>query len=301
MARLMVDPEKTHPIERACERRGLSREQAAEAIRKLVQVVAEQAPDDWRFTSSPVAKFIIAYEPDGPDCRFLGRSYRDRRGAGKALCSRLSAETVSEFELGSVRAEYQKLLSASDCDILHELKTCYDRTQDESAEKRLFEGMKRLLPHVVPVEARRVARRPNALITGGELWARQGEFLDLSTGPKVYKDMLLFMRLNDKGIDRSRQRLYSLDAGGKLELVAEPAGTNVAQSAPGVQHPPNHRSQSYWMVPTYLDAVRFDLEYAKEHWGGDGEEYRLSADGMLLLSRLEALFRPFRPQQKKNS
>lgn len=298
MARLVVDTGKRHLIERACQRRGLSRERADEAIQKLGQVVSEQAPDDWRFTTSPVAKFIIAYEPEGPDCRFIGRTYRDRDGRGSALVQRLKAKTVSEPELKAMRDEYRSLLEDPDCDIFHELKTCYEPKQDLSDEKEFFENVKLLVPHVIPMQAKQVAQRPNAIVDKEKLWVRQGEFANLADTTSGNRwDRLLFFRLTKNGIDPSRQRLYKIDCQATLRLEQEQEYEN-AVPVPRLRPAGALRSQGYWMVPTYVDAVFIDLVYARGKWAGDGDEYRLDAGGMLLLARLEALFRPFRPKPR---
>ncbi|MEO0081824.1 MAG: hypothetical protein ABIL25_05985 [candidate division WOR-3 bacterium] len=301
MARLIVDPDKKHLIERACQRRRLSKEQADKVIQKLVQTVSEQAPDDWRFTTSPVAKFIIAYEPGGPDCRFIGRTYRDHNGRGSALVQRLKAETVSELELQVARDEYRSLLEDPECDIFHELKTCYEPKQDLSDEKQFFEGMKLLVPHVVPMQAKQVAQRPNAIVDKGELWVRQGEFANVADEVSGNRwDRLLFVRLTKNGLDPSRQRVYKIDCQGTLRLEQEQEYEDVVP-VPRLRPAGALRSQGYWMVPTYVDAVFIDLTYAHGNWAGDGEEYRLDAGGMLLLARLEALFRPFRPKKPYES
>jgi hypothetical protein len=146
---------------------------------------------------------------------------------------------------------------------------------------------------VVPVEARRMGKRPNAIVTGGALWVRQGEFLDLAQGQTGnFEESLLFERLTSEGVDRSCVRVYAINGQGRLRLDAEERRD--CGRIPPVKHRPGERSQGYWTVPTYLDAMYIDMQYAREHWTGDGV-YQLTAGSALLLARLEALFRPFRP------
>jgi hypothetical protein len=285
VARLIIG--SPHVFERALERCRLKPDEAKAALVEVKQVVTEQAPLDWRFTTSPAAKFILCYEPERVNCRLVGRTYRDRQGKGQELIKRLAEPRITPEDLSALAAEYRNLLFDPGCDIFHELKTTYGENQELSEEKAVFSAARSVLDHVIPIDERRVADRPNALIVGAELWVRQGEFLDLAGNRKGdYQDSLLFERLTLSGVDKSVGRIYRINRQAQIEFGAEhrrewhPVGP--------VPRPEGQRSQSYWVLPTYLDMVHMDLEYARTHWRGDGE-YSLDAGRMLLWQRIETL------------
>jgi hypothetical protein len=287
MARLYRVNER-HVLERAVERCGRRGTDAAAVLDAVARAVTERAPGDWRFTRNPHGKFIIACG-DGLECRLVGRTWRDRDGAGTSLVERLAAPEVKPGEFDLVRDGYLELVRHPGCDIFHELKTCYDSKRDLSDEKRFFLAMKGALAHTVLIDERRVASRPNALVDGGELWVRQGEAFDISLPADRYQESLLFARLSPDGPDWARVRIYRIDRQGNLRLEREDGSPSPARPVPAGA--PGERSQSYWMLPTYVDARRMDLVYSRDNWRGDGD-YRLDATAALLLARLEAICRP---------
>ncbi len=291
MAHLWPKAPTKHLLERAAERSGLARDKAEVAVASVRTAIEQQAPEDWRFTTSPHGVFSIVYEPGTVNCRFLGRSFRDKDDQGEELIRRLQAETVSPEELDACAAAYRSLILSPDCTIYHELKTCYRGPMDISEEKQLFSRTKQALGHVVLMDEKRVGLRPNALVTEGELWVRQGELFDMSAGDKAdYREYLRFQPLSSKGIDKSRQRIYSINRQAHIRFEYEESAGPVPQTACTTRHngQPGRRSQSYWLLPTRLDARYLDLCYARRVWWGDDDE-QLRPEDMLLLVRISKL------------
>ncbi len=288
MAHLWPEDLTEHLLARSTERSGLARDKAHAAVAKVRAAIEQQAPDDWRFTTSPHGVFSILYEPEDVNCRFLGRSFRDHENEGENLLTRLQAETVSVEELAACADACRRLILSPDCTIFHELKTCYCGPMDISEEKLLFAKAKEALGHVVLLDEKRIALRPNALVIGDELWVRQGEFFDMSAGDKAdYREHLIFQRLRPAGIDKSCQRVYSFNRQAHVRFEREETGGSFAPVR--TSREPGQRSQSYWLLPTRLDARYMDLCNARRAWKGDSEGHRLRREDMLLLARIEKL------------
>jgi len=290
MANILINKTKGHLVRRARERFGLSDEQAKGLIQQVKETLEKQAPEDWRFTVSPTAIFFVAYDPEDKDVRFVGRSYRDCGDKGSRIVDGLKVKSLTPQDLNSLAQQYVSLLLSPRCQIYHELKTIYRKGQDLSEEKTIFSMVTSALTHIVPVGAKRVASRPNAIIRNGEIWARQGEYLDLSSETRAhYQEHLIFERLTPKGVDKSIIHCYTLNKQGNLKFDHELKRSMVSiGSTPGKGI--CGRTQSYWTLPTYVDAVYMDLKYAAEHWQGDTQpEECLRPENTLLLLRTKKL------------
>jgi len=290
-----------HIIQRAVKRMGLSEDKVWEHWRKLKRVFEKEIPEDWRFTTSPTAYFLISYRPGNKiDYRILGRSYRDKikekqgkmKTAGKEIIKKLQAPKITRSDLEAIAEEYLELLKSPKCSIFHELKTVLAKNATISQEKELQRAILGTIKHLVPLSAKRLANRPNAVVIGEEVWVRQREYMDPTIKP--IKEYLLFNKLNKNGVDKSRIKIFTLDEQGNLSEVPS-IKVSGAWGIPKVTQGSNLRSQSYWTLPTYIDAVYWDLLYGKEHWLEDAnpqlnEEIGLDQKTAFLLCRLENLF-----------
>jgi len=302
MANLIISDESlTHLKKRLIERfpgSGINSEDEAEKlVNKVKEIMEKNSPEDWRFTTSPSAKFIIAYGKNF-EFRFLGRSYRDLNEKGKEIKRTLSKEFLSSEELQKLAAEYRNILFSPNCQIYHELKTVYSHSQDISEEKMIFERIISTLPHTIPITGKRIALRPNALIVSDELWVRQGEYFDFSKETnKDYEEYLIFQKLTKEGIDKSKISIYTLNKQGHLKYAGEEI--REIKKFPQLNKTCYGRSQSYWILPTYIDALYMDLIYTKDHWDGD-EKYPLNSKEMLLLARIEKILKIVKESFKIN-
>ena len=286
MAHIRVTPEsRKHLIDRAQQRFSCSRENASQYINSFIKVLRYQAPDDWRFTHSPVARFLIYDEKSG--FRFLGRTYRD---TGRDFLNELKQTTLPGESLPSehhqkliqkLARQYLDLLQDPAATIVHELKTIYSRDKDLSELKHSYRAARQDLPHLIPVDTKRIATRPNAIVTGdGELWVRQNEWIKIPQDV----DYLLFQRLTRKGVDKSSVRLYSHDRNGNMKLVPSnaPRRGQVLPSRPEL--PAGLHTGSYWSLPTRIDAIYLDLKYKAENFPAS-----LTAKESLLKFRIELI------------
>ena len=258
MAHVMVtDGNRKHLILRAKERFRKDPSTASSHISRIISVLEKKAPGDWRFTRSPVAKFLI-YDVD-TGFRILGRTYRD---IGKHLITELEAPTMDDETVKELADEYLRAIWKPNTQIIHELKTVYRALQDISDLKHTYRAVRRDLPHIVPIDAKRIAARPNAIIEDSELWVRQKELLSIEDSRHEY---LLFERLAEDGIDKSHVRVYVYDVHGNIKHdeskdFAVPSNPHIS-----LNHglPSGFHTESYWSLPTYLDACYMDLDYKR--------------------------------------
>jgi len=99
---IITEESRKHLICRAQQRLECSPEDATKYIDNFIEVLKNQSPDDWRFTRSPVAKFLIYDQKSG--FRILGRTYRD---IGKDFLEKLK---VAKIAVNSLEKEHQKLI-----------------------------------------------------------------------------------------------------------------------------------------------------------------------------------------------
>ncbi len=264
-----------HLVERTKERYSILKgdKNIKEHFLNLKGLLINSAPSDWRFTVDPTAKFLIFdfwFQHTSLPTNFyiiiLGRTYRD---TGKDLLQKIRNKTFKN--LNECQEEYLKIISNPNVEIVQELKTVYKKGEDISEVKNLnysiYESIyKEILPlHIIPLNAKRIASRPNAIIDkDGKVWVRQGEYVSLNQDNK--SEYLLFERLTKDGVDKSVLRFYEFKENGSFKLYKESrrdglktsAFTNNASKG-GFSE--NFRTQSYWQLPTYVDAYFTDLKY----------------------------------------
>ncbi|MEW6457060.1 MAG: hypothetical protein AB1410_10160 [Acidobacteriota bacterium] len=294
MAFITIEKNKGHLIERMIERcwksggeaeirTPLTEPDAENHIKRIKEKLESQTPKDWRFTRSPVAKFLIWDEIT--DCRIVGRTYRN---VGNEFIEILRNPELFENRdqkevISQITDEYLKIIRKPDSEIHHELKTIYGKGQEITELKHSYRLARIFLPHIIPLDARRIATRPNAIITKeGELWVRQNELLNIRGEENEY---LLFEKLNPEGIDKSKVRIYLFDKKGNINLdqTFERSSRPIILSSHNL---PNHlRSASYWSLPIYMDAEYMDLKFKQKN-----HLHKLSSEEALLIFRIEMLY-----------
>ena len=282
MAYVTIEKTEKHLVERAEGRFNRLKEEAARCVQRIKEGLEEQAPEDWRFTTSPVARFLIWDE--STDFRIVGRTYRDS-DLDRRVLSELGKPSL---KMDEIVQEYLQLIREPAARICHELKTILKKGQDISQLKQSYRLARVFLPHVIPIDARRVATRPNAVLTGEqELWARQNELLSLDDGQT--EEYLLFERLTPRGLDKSAMRIYRHDMQGNIRfdkaMTGKPSPLYLKRHA----LPSGFRSASYWSLPTYVDAVYMDLLYKAERYEEGKAVADMSPKEALLLLKIEAL------------
>ena len=275
---IVTDNNRKHLISRAEERFREDPAAASSHISRIISVLEKKAPDDWRFTRSPVAKFLV-YDVD-TGFRILGRTYRD---VGSNLVTELETPTLDDQTVRNLADEYLRAIGKPDTRIVHELKTVYKARQDISELKHTYRVTRRELPHIVPIDAKRIAARPNAIIEDSELWVRQKELLSIEDSGHEY---LLFERLTQTGIDKSYVRVYVYDVHGNIKHDGSMDYAVPCDPHPSICHglPGNFHTESYWSLPTYLDAYYMDLDYKRRTWPAS-----ITDKEALLLLRMELI------------
>ena len=275
---IVTDNNRKHLILRAKERFREDPATASSHIGRIMSVLEKKAPGDWRFTRSPVAKFLV-YDT-GTGFRILGRTYRD---VGNDLVAKLEAPTLDDQTVKRLADEYLRAIGKPNTRIVHELKTVYKARQDISELKHTYRVARRDLPHIVPIDAKRIAARPNAIIEDSELWVRQKELMSIEDSGYEY---LLFERLTQSGIDKSYVRVYIYDIHGNIRHdgskdFAMPSKPHIS---PSHESPNGFHTESYWSLPTYLDACYMDLDYKRREWPAS-----ITDKEALLLLRMELI------------
>jgi len=282
MAHIIVtNSSREHLIFRAKERFGKEANETSQHIDRIKSVLEKESPEDWRFTRSPVAKFLIC--DTRTDFRLLGRTYRN---VGVELVKRLKSSELDDQELKKIAHEYLCAVKDPNAEIVHEIKTIYKAGQDISELKHAYRMARKDLPHIVPINAKRVAARPNAIIDeNNELWVRQEEKVSVEDKSCEY---LFFERLTCKGIDKSFVRVYihrdrdkliherSMDFKRECLPYFTSSGSGIV--------PSGFRTATYWSLPIYLDAYYMDLDHKREI-----APLKLTGEEALLLFRIEMI------------
>ena len=275
---IITDNNRKHLIRRASERFKKNVEVASMHIDRIKSVLGNESPDDWRFTRSPVAKFLIYDSQTG--FRILGRTYRD---VGSEIIAKLEEPEFNEQKVKESADEYLNILKKPDAKIVHELKTIYRAGQEVSDIKHIYWNEQKILSHIIPIDARRIAARPNAIIDDRQLWVRQEELLSISDADHEY---LLFECLTCHGIDKSFVRVYIHDIHGNIKHDESQDFSVHAEPYLAVRHriPDDFRTATYWNLPTYLDACYLDLDYKRRAFPA-----QITDKEALLLFRIELI------------
>jgi len=243
-------------------------------IQQIIEILKNNTPDDWRFTKSPVAQFLIYDEESG--FRILGRTYRDN-GKGKDFINNLKNKNF--FQTKSV-GEYFEIIKDPNAKIIHELKTIYSKKMGIFPLEVSYTRERVNLPHIIPIDAKKIASRPNAIIRKNKtLWVRQNEWIKI---PQEL-DYLLFELLTKNGINKSKKIIYTHDKNGNIESYKEYDGVEIPVVFKFTP-PDGFRTASYWSLPTYIDAFYTDLKYKAQH-----STSSLNSEESLLKARIEII------------
>lgn len=280
----ITEESRKHLVNRAQQRFDCQPKDAVKYIENFIEVLENQSPDDWRFTRSPVAKFIIYDQKSS--FRILGRSYRN---VGKDFLEKIkitkfiknSPEKEHQKAIQMLAQEYLAIIQDPDAKIIHELKTIYSKDKDIGELKNSYKSARTDLSHLIPINAKRIATRPNAIVTeNNELWVRQKELIKI---PQEI-DYLFFERLTKEGLDRSYIHIYAHDFSGNIKLHQK------YQTGKGpiylfkLKLSEDLHTASYWSLPTYIDTIYFDLKYRAEKF-----PLSLTEEELLLKLRIELI------------
>jgi len=260
----ITEESRKHLVNRAQQRFNCRPKDAVKYIENFIEVLENQSPDDWRFTRNPVAKFIIYDQKSS--FRILGRTYRN---VGKDFLEKIkitkfiknSPEKEHQKAIQILAQEYLAIIQDPDAKIIHELKTIYSKDKNIGELKNTYKSTRIELYHIIPNNAKRIATRPNAIVTeNNELWVRQKELIKI---PQEI-DYLFFEHLTKEGIDKSYIHIYAHDFSGNIKLHQK------YQAAKEPIYPPKLKlsgilhTASYWALPTYIDIIYLYLKYRSE-------------------------------------
>lgn len=260
----------SHILERLAQRYPDS-EKPRTIMHRVMTVLEKNTPNDWRFTESPTSRFFIFDENSG--AKFMGLSFRHSKELQQIL-NALQHEDLNDARaiwmcLEEYAATYWQQLLRPDLKIIHDLRTVYpSRKGSIGEEMRVFEQIRQGIMHTVPIDARKISSRPNAIVTEeNELWVRQYmNWLGSGSGGTEY---YLFYPLTVEGIIRSRYRIWSLTDQGHLKrqfdgcVACDETCKIISQCKKQIRPGQDIRSESYWKVPTNLDRRWIDLDYRK--------------------------------------
>lgn len=233
----------------------------------VTDCLVENTPPDWRFTESPSSRFFIVEETTG--AKFMGLTYRNSDELSEIL-ERIQSGS-SDFprvmrKVGQYADTYQQEVLRPDLPLLHNIRTVYGKQEKSGTigeEKRLFEKAREELPHVIPIRARKIAARPNAVITEDRrLWVRQ--YLNWMSVRPNSPECYLFQPLERTGVHKSCLRIGSYNENGQLKLSpvnnlgCQIRCADLSQIKDSVTS--SMRSENYWKVPTNLDRRLLDLQ-----------------------------------------
>ncbi len=284
----------THILQQTRERYKIDDPQGM--LTRVIAALRGQAPPDWRFTQSPAARFFVV--DLATQVKILGVSYRDW---GKEIVQEFQQEIQSDRVAALIAAlpryieSYVQGFYQPDVAICHELVTAYPPRKGEIGEKkRLFAAAKEQLAHAVPLQDKKLAARPNAIVVSeAELWVRQ--HLNWVNLRDPNKEFYLCERLTPQGIDKAKRRIFSYTSNGAVKPEADPVSGCPRQYSECYLHlekpstcSREYRTDAYWALPTYLDRRLLDLDFRERQpeKDDDGPLNRDEVVELYLLRRL---------------
>jgi len=293
MAYIIVN--ENHIINQIVQRYKLEIEYAKSILKEIVATLKQQAPDDWRFTISPSARFFVVHLPS--QVKILGFSYKEA-GADivRAIQKSIKNNTIHNINLDRFVNMYLEALNNSNLKIIHHLRTAYPKEKGEiGEEKRIISSLKRELSHIILFQEKKFSSRPNALIIKGQLWVRQQyNWIDMRNYNKEY---FLFKQLTPKGIDETKRKIFLYTINGDVKEEADLPGCrhsfNCFLTISKPENSGNFRTDSYWSLPTYIDRRLLDLEF-REREAERAEEGLLKKDEIVELYILRNLIERLR-------
>jgi hypothetical protein len=262
MAYIIAD--KDHIINQAKKRYGI--EKFALILSRVISTLESQAPEDWRFTVSPSARFfVVDFESQ---VKILGFSYRE---AGVEIIKEIQ-EIIIKDDINNLKLDmYINIYLQNLCDpnkkIIHHLRTAYPKAEGEiGEEKRILSTIKSQISHVIPIQEKKFSARPNAIIMNNdELWVRQHyNWMNLTNPNKEY---FLFEQLSHEGINKSRRKIFSYGVNGDIKEVCSLKGCPNQYDDCFLQIKKNDylsisfKTDTYWTLPTFLDRRLLDLDF----------------------------------------
>ena len=235
------------------------RSRADEIVERMVAGLLTHTPRDWRFTTSPSSRFFVADEKSG--AKILGLTFRSSPHA-KEMIEKIQAIANDTRELEKwfedCVDQYIADVNNPGLAVMHHLRTAFGHTGALADEKVLIAQTSDAVAHTLPIQAKKLAARPNVLvIRDGTLCVRQ--YQSWMSPKHGSSECYVFQPLTEGGVDRTRAVLYSSDSKHRLSRVSDlqvemtdagPARIQIPPELPELKH---LRSESYWSVPTRFD------------------------------------------------